>query len=474
MPSILNRREFVAGAGALATAAVWAGGRSLQAAPAPLVAQSGTASLFGKGGPSTPIWGYGGAVPGPVLRVKQGARVAVPVSNKLSEPTSVHWHGLRPVNAMDGVPYLTQMPIAPGKSFTYELATQDAGTFWYHPHINSAEQVERGLAGALIVEEAKPIAVDRDVVWMLDDWQLRRDGTIAPGGGMHEAAHGGRLGNVPTINGAAGRPFRVRGGERIRLRLINAANARTFGLVFGKLNPWRVAVDGHPVTPKRLDGTPAVVPPGGRLDLIVDFSGKPGETFEIKDVYYRRNAYDLITVATTDESPLRTEDLGPPEALAANPVAAPDLANAQRHQMVFQGGAMGGLRQAEFRGRTLGLRELAGMGLIWAVDGRMIPPMKPGAPGEPMLDLKKGRSYIVNWRNDTAFDHPIHLHGHSFTLIARGGMSLAEPVVMDTVLIAPQESVEVAFVADNPGDWALHCHILEHAEAGMMGYLRVG
>jgi FtsP/CotA-like multicopper oxidase with cupredoxin domain len=134
--------------------AAWAAPRAVEKAGAgpTLTPRVSRTSFFGADGPSTEVWGYDG-VPGPVLRARQGERLRVPVVNGLPEPTTVHWHGLRVDNAMDGVAWLTQPPIAPGETFTYELALKDAGTFWYHPHANSAEQVGRGLYGALIVEE---------------------------------------------------------------------------------------------------------------------------------------------------------------------------------------------------------------------------------------------------------------------------------------------------------------------------------
>jgi FtsP/CotA-like multicopper oxidase with cupredoxin domain len=472
----LDRRAFMTGAAALVAATVAPAGRQPAASErAKLVAQPQIASFFGAEGEKTPVWAYGETVPGPVIRVKQGQRLSIPVSNKLPQATTVHWHGLRIDNAMDGVPYLTQAPIPPGATFTYDLLAEDAGSFWYHPHVNSAEQVGRGLSGALIVEEPNPPDVDRDLVWLLDDWRLTKDGTLAPFGTFHDMTHAGRLGNVATVNGKSIETFEVKSGERIRLRLINAANARVFGLTFDGVDPWRIAIDGHPVEPRQSGGRPIVVPPGGRIDLILDMTGSPGDTFDIKDVYYRRFAYRLVTVVYAGDLPRQAglRDAPAPAPLPSNPVPAPDLANAEGHEMVFGGGAMGRLREAKYKGETLGLRELAGMGLVWAVNGRIIPPMEEGDVGEPMLAMKKGRTYLLTWRNDTAFDHPIHLHGHSFHVVARDGRKLDEPPIMDTVLIRPGQTVDVAFVADNPGDWALHCHVLEHAAAGMMGYVRV-
>jgi FtsP/CotA-like multicopper oxidase with cupredoxin domain len=175
--------------------------------------------------------------------VRQGARLKIVVENRLAEETTVHWHGLRVPHAMDGVPHLTQPPIAPGARFVYEFAVPDAGTYWYHPHQRSSEQVGRGLSGPLIVEEREPIQVDRDLTWVLDDWRLLPDAQINPDfDNFMDASHNGRLGNTVTVNGRIPETFAVRAGKRLRLRLINAANARIFGLELEGHRPTVVAL----------------------------------------------------------------------------------------------------------------------------------------------------------------------------------------------------------------------------------------
>ncbi|MGH6739863.1 MAG: multicopper oxidase domain-containing protein, partial [Bradyrhizobium sp.] len=145
--------------------------------------------------PSTEVWAYNGTIPGPVLRVRQGDRLRAMVKNALAEGTTVHWHGIRLPNAMDGVPVITQPSIEPGGEFLYDFVPPDAGTFFYHPHQRSYEQVGRGLAGVLIVEEREPPKVDRDVVWVLGDWRLNRDASIRGGfGGFMDVSHNGRVG----------------------------------------------------------------------------------------------------------------------------------------------------------------------------------------------------------------------------------------------------------------------------------------
>jgi FtsP/CotA-like multicopper oxidase with cupredoxin domain len=144
-----------------------------------LSARPGSAPLRGEGAPPTPIWGYAGTVPGPTLRVRRGEELKVRLVNELPEPTTVHWHGLRLANAMDGVPHLTQHPIAPASSFDYRFRAPDAGTFWYHSHLYSSEQLERGLYGVLIVEE--PASVDQQRAVVRDPAPGERAVAAAPG-----------------------------------------------------------------------------------------------------------------------------------------------------------------------------------------------------------------------------------------------------------------------------------------------------
>ena len=456
-----DRREFL-------KAAVAAGviGNRPAAASAPAGATSafelrmGEASvaIVGEPHPATDVWCFNGRVPGPPLRVKQGERVRIEVANKLREETTVHWHGVRVPHAMDGVPGLTQKPIAPGGTFTYEFEAKDAGTFWYHPHSRSYEQVERGLAGAFIVEEREPIEVDRDVTWVLDDWRLTAQARISPDFlSPFDRAHAGRLGNTVTVNGAIAERFELRAGERVRLRLVNVANARTFGLQFTGHEPWIVAYDGHPVEPHAPPRGTVVVGAAQRVDLILDARGAPGSSHVVRDVYYPRQAYRLLDLRYLDDSPLRSERLPAPRALAPNPLAEPAIDGATVHEIRITGGAMSADTPREH-------------GAAWALNGVAI-------TGEhvhdPLLGVKRGTTVVIDFRNETMWPHPMHLHGHAFRVIGRNGAPNARREWRDTVLLERQESARIAFVADNPGDWMIHCHILEHQAGGMMGAIRV-
>lgn len=439
-----------------------------------LRAAPGQANLRPGAGGQTAIWSYNGAVPGPEIRVRQGERLRITVQNELAEETTVHWHGVRLPNAMDGVPHLTQRPIASGASFVYEFDAVDAGTFWYHPHQRSFEQVGRGLYGALIVEETEPLHVDRDVTWVLDDWRLTGSAEISNDfGNGHDMSHGGRVGNTVTINGAVPDAFAVRSGERIRLRLINAANARIFALEFQGHRPSIIALDGQPVTPHEPESGLVVLGPAMRVDLVLDMSGEPGSRTSITDRFYKGLEYRLIDLAY-GSIPIRETVPDWPIALPANPLPEPDTSAAHHHDVFFNGGMMGQMVMREMggsmgQGGSGGMMNMMRGGGIWFINGRAA----EGHVLEPMLTLARGEHHVFAMTNATAWHHPMHLHGHSFRVISRNGASTAHAEWQDTVLVAPREKVEIAFVADNPGDWMFHCHILEHQAAGMMGVVRV-
>ena len=424
--------------------------------------------------PQTEVWSYNGAVPGPELRFRQGERVRIVVENRLPQETTVHWHGLRVPNAMDGVPHVTQPPIAPGGRFVYEFDLPDAGTYWYHPHAMSNEQVARGLYGALVVEERAPIRVDRDVTWVLSDWRLTPEAQLREDfGSGFDLTHAGRVGNTVTINGRLVRTegeFTVTSGERIRLRLINAAAARIFALRFEQHVPHVIALDGQAVEAHVPPNDVIVLGPGMRADLVLDCVLPPGASAEVNDVFYREAAPRLIGISYSGAPRLRGQSPGWSTALAANPIPEPDLARAVRHEIVLQGGAMGRLREAEYGGARRPLGELfRAHQIAWAINGVAV----QGHAHAPLVTLRRGSSCLLAVENDTAWHHPLHLHGHFFRIVTRNGEATRHREWCDTILLAPRERAEVAFVAGEPGDWMLHCHVLAHQAGGMMGTVRV-
>jgi FtsP/CotA-like multicopper oxidase with cupredoxin domain len=463
-----NRRQLLASGGAIAlTAAVPFEIRHAYAADQAVPAQHipvapARLPLVGAGHPQTAVLAYSGSVPGPALRVRQGKPFQAVVENRLDEDTTVHWHGIRLPNAMDGVPGLTQPPIKSKESFTYEFTPPDAGTFWYHSHDNSLEQMGRGLAGALIVEESEPPRVDRELAWVIQDWRLTRGAQIAPGfGNRMEAAMAGRIGNTVTINGRVPGSISVRAGERIRIRIINATLARIMALNFTGHRPVVIALDGQPCDPHEPARGRLLLGPAMRADIVLDMGGEPGSRHAVTDDFYGDElAYTLVQLVYEAETPLRNHPLDAPMRLPPNPLAPPDLATAERHEIALQGGMMGGMG-------------MMGMGgAAWAINGMsMTGDGQPGMP--PLLEFQRGRTYVLALKNETAWWHPMHLHGHSFRVLSRNGAAIDDAIWGDTVLVEPRQTVEVAFVADNPGDWMLHCHVIDHQVAGMMTVLRV-
>ncbi|NNH65530.1 multicopper oxidase family protein [Rhizobium laguerreae] len=475
----ISRRGFLqAGGGLLLTAGLPSSlVRAADLNEYRIVAAPARARLAGPNRPETAVWAYDGTVPGPLVRLRQGEPARLLVENRLDQETTVHWHGIRLPNAMDGVPGLTQPPIKSGESFVYEFTPPDAGTFWYHPHANSLEQLGRGLAGAVIVEEREPVAVDRDLLWLLADWRLKDTGEIAAGfGNRMEAAMSGRVGNTVTLNGQVSETEPVRAGERVRLRLVNGSLARIMALRFEGHSPVVVAIDGQPCDPHELDGSRILLGPAMRIDVVLDKQGEPGRRYDVTDDFYDGLSYRLTQLAYDQQPPLRERPLDASLDLPRNPLPEPDFGTSERHDLTLQGGMMGGGMMAGMGGMTGGgmMQGMTGMGggPAWAINGMSM--TGDGHSGmEPALTFQRGRSVVLILRNQTAWWHPMHLHGHSMRVLSRNGAPVAHRQWQDTVLMAPKDVVEVALVADNPGDWMLHCHVMDHQMTGMMTVLRV-
>lgn len=395
----------------------------------------------------TAVWTYNGTIPGPVIRIKLGETLRVKLVNQLSQATTVHWHGVRVPNAMDGVPGVTQPPIQPGESFIYEFTPKDPGTFWFHPHVNAAEQIERGLQGVLVVEDPKEPAYSQDLVWVLDDWLMEKGAKIYPEFvTRHDLAHDGRWGNVMTVNGSHQPSISVKAGERIRIRLVNVANGRVFSPSFPDLSPQVIAVDGM------LAGAPFplqrfFLAPGNRMDLdLVIPKTAAGKSFAVTDTF-GRTPRTLAFLEVEPKTAVNTPAFQPPRAghlpvwdKAINaPVTHDFILNAKR------GGPYG---------------------ISWTIDGKT-------DHGHPLIDLKSGHFSRLRFTNKSGRLHPMHLHGQFFKLLAVDDQALHENFWRDTVLIGPKSSIDIGLVPVDKGVWANHCHILEHAEAGMMSTIKV-
>lgn len=470
-----SRRAFLKSAAAFGGAlALPSHSRASNSLPL-LRAMPSLAQIAPPGYPETPVWSYAtdgtAAVPGPELRLKAGQRVTRRLVNDLPQATAVHWHGIRIENAMDGAAPLTQAPVPPGQTFDYDFVAPDPGTYWYHAHNHSMEQVARGLAGPLIVEDRTPWlgeqgAATREMTLVLDDWLLTRDATIVEDRwhDLHAASHAGRLGNTVSVNGKAYPEYAIRPGERLRLRLINTATARIMRIGLPGLSPRLVALDGHPVVPRSAETV--TLGPAQRADVVIDAALDPerpaallldpgrGDWVDIASFSYRG---DPVTPPASDVMPLPSWGTLP----------APDLSNPQQERLLMEGGAMRGMAGAMYQGEQMDFRELASRGMVWAFNG------VAHGMDEPMFRAPLGRTVRMQLSNRTAWPHAIHLHGHHFTVLSRNGSNDPHRDVRDTILMGPDEEAEIAFVADNPGRWMVHCHMLAHQKAGMMAWFEV-
>ena len=395
----------------------------------------------------TPVWSYNGQIPGPLIRGKVGTTVVIDFANRLKEPSSIHWHGLRIENAMDGVPGVTQDPVGPGENFIYRLKLEDAGTFWYHPHFNSSEQLERGLKGVFIVEEAERQPWSHDWVWLMDDWLLQKDGTIYPQFNTgRDLMHDGRWGNAPTINGKIRPEYQAKPGERIRLRLINGANARIFSPHIEGLSANIIAVDGKPVT-KFIALDRFVLSPGNRIDLDIRIPEQAGGTIFTVEDRFTRKAFELASIKVNQSDPINSPKFTPPTEATFIP--------AQMFEKV----------KVE---KTWDLNAIRGgkFGIGWTMNQKLW-------PDADKVNYPLGVPRKIIFKNSSSRLHPMHIHGVFFRVLERNGMKAIEEFTRDTVLVGPRESVTIGFVPEHPGIWLTHCHIQEHAEAGMMTTIEV-
>ena len=436
-----------------------------------IVAGTGRAQLLGSGEPTTPIWGYDGRVPGPVIRARQGHEVAIDLVNKLPQPTTIHWHGVRIDNAMDGVAGLTQPAVKINGRFAYRFVPPDAGTYWYHPHNRTWEQLARGLQGALVVDEEKPPAVDQDIVLIIDDWRLDRDGKIDEQslGSMRDVTHAGRLGNVLTVNGQDTYNIDVEAGERLRLRLINTANARAVGVIFEGHAPIVVALDGQPLAaPFAPQRNMVFLAPAQRADIILDCNQAVGSNTPII-IDTGREKLQLGQLVYDPFKRKRAKVLTEFPVLPANPMPDTlDLENSVSLDLIMTGGAMTWLDSAMYKGKLMGGRELVrNHGKAWAFNGVV------GMTEEPLARIDRGRTVSVKISNRTAWPHAMHFHGHHVREIDHSNRA-PRPCWRDTVFIQREDEVTVAFNAHNPGKWMLHCHMLGHQAGGMGTWYEVG
>ncbi len=431
-----------------------------------LEAGYGQADLYGAQGKPSNLWLYNGSLPGPEIRARRGERIRVRFTNRLEEPTSVHWHGIRIDNAMDGVSGLTQAAVKQGESFDYDFVAPDAGTYWYHAHNMSWNQVPRGLAGPLIIEESdNPFSPQTDITLFLNDWQLDEEGRLITDtfGSRHDFSHAGRLGNWLTINGQSMPDIPLRRGRWHRLRLINASSARILDLAPDRFGAEIIAFDGQTLgAPRKADGVVKLAP-AQRMDLVL----KPETNGMLPFEMMTGRPFTFARFAVSDPKTAASPERKTPPLPVAHPLSEPDLKKARTLPLVMQGGAMGGMRELVENENGMSPRALMEAGLFWGFNGMA------GMDKDPMFQARRGETIVLETDNKTAFDHAIHLHGHHFRILERNGTAPDHQDWRDTFIAERGERVKIAFVADNPGQWLIHCHMLGHAASGMMTWFDV-
>ena len=460
---MLSRRKFVAYSGVLLGSCL-APGVSLskqQERILELKTQTVDIHLAGANETVSRLWSYNGVTPGPEIRALAGERVRVRLINELPEPTSIHWHGVRIDNAMDGVAGLTQSAIEPGESFEYDFIAPDAGTYWYHAHNKSWNQVGRGLYGPLIIDEKDPpFDKDHDLTLLIDDWRLDESGAlhVTSFGALHDWSHAGRLGNFLTVNGKSNPTYKIRQNEAYRIRLINSSNARILTLNLDKVGAKLLALDGQPLPSARRHQGPFDLAPAQRVDLLMVPSIPGVISLEIMT---RQGAYEFarFNVEKGLDQP------NPVPRLLQNDIKEPNFDGARIVPLTMTGGAMGGgFGEMTHKGKPLTHDQIRQTGQVWAFN------TVANIAEEPLMTAKRGETIIVEMKNDTAFPHAMHVHGHHFFVLNEQNTA---GDFRDTVLIHRNDTVRIAFVADNPGKWLLHCHMLEHAAAGMNTWFQV-
>jgi FtsP/CotA-like multicopper oxidase with cupredoxin domain len=400
-------------------------------------------------GKKTTVWTYNGQLPGPLLRAQVGDRVIVHFKNSLPVETTIHWHGLRVSNDMDGAPGVTQPPIAPGAEFRYEFVLKDAGTYWYHPHVDSAVQVGRGLYGPIVVEDPNdPKEFGDDLVLMLSDMSLDEEGQPLPddNGGQFGNLFG-REGSTLLVNGKVVPHLKVRAGKQQRWRIVNAARARYFNLRLPGHRFVRLGGDNG-LAARSEDVYNVVVAPGERADAVFTPVDPPGSHKVLQWVpfdrgygsTFNRPREDLLAIDTVDAAPVAPESI--PETLRT--IEPIDIAGATERKLAF----------------TIALN---GREVVMGFNGVTYEHVQP-------IEARLGETDVWTLLNDTDFAHPFHLHGYFFQVLD----DTRVPEWKDTISVPSKSELKIAVKFDErPGMWMYHCHILDHAETGMMGHLHV-
>jgi FtsP/CotA-like multicopper oxidase with cupredoxin domain len=409
-------------------------------------------------GKLTRAWTYDGGIPGPLIRANVGERLIVHFKNSLPEATTIHWHGLRIPNDQDGVPDASQPSVSPGGTFDYDFVLPDAGTYWYHPHLDSAAQVGNGLYGPIVVDDpSEPKGLGDEAIIVMSDIGLDASGGLYPAdGGGELGTLFGREGDVHLVNGRVLPTLHVRPGLRQRWRIINAAKARYEQLVLPGHSFTRIGSDaGMLEAPEVLDQI--VLTPAQRADVVFEPSNiglEEGQhTLALTWVPYDRG---FGTAYNRPDEPVLTFDFV--DGSKAKPAPLPAL---HRDIPTID---MAGAKPVDI---SLTLNPDAEGRLAMGING--VPSWQAAH-----LMTTLGERQLWTVKNTFEWDHPFHLHGFFFQVLDVNGLAPSVREWRDTVNVPVDATVRFAVHFDErPGTWMFHCHILDHADAGMMGMVHL-
>lgn len=407
-------------------------------------------------GKSTELFTYNGSSPGPLIDVREGDSVSVAVTNQLKDrETTVHWHGLDIPSDQDGNP---MNPIKPRskKTFAFDLAADNTGAFWYHPHphADTPEQVYMGLAAPFIVRpKDDPLRDLAETTLFITSLSLLEDGKIAPNT-MADLMNG-REGDHVLINGEKNPVLQVAPGSSRKFRFFNATNGRYLRLTFDDPAMTLVGTDGGYLS-SPVDGVKELLlAPAERAEVVVTFSGSAGRTV-LRNLMYDRGWMGNDKPATSDMTLMTIDRIGPEE----QPFTLP-----RKLRAIEPLGPHSASKRLEFGER------MAGMSMEFLINGKTFDMKR--------VDLASRVGDVELWEvvNPTDMDHPLHIHGAQFQVIERerSGKRNNEPFLSwkDTVNVARGETVRLKITHRLKGVRMYHCHVLEHEKLGMMGVLDV-
>lgn len=414
----LNRRDFVAGLGAVV----------LTPAMPPMASAQGRSSLVLRAkagvialrpaGPDTPIWSLAGPTPDPGLRFKRGDTLEITFGNDLPIPAVLDWHGLDGVATAE--PLVARLPLASGARETFALPLAHAGTFLCDLRLLGDGQALPSSARALVVSESEAVGVDRDEVFLIEDWRLRPDGTaIAPGVDAKDTMP------LYTINGQTTLDIPARTHERLRFRFINGCHRNVIAIKMEDQDVRVMALDGQPAEPFQARNGALVLAPGGRADAFIDASAPPGSISSIL-LHDGSEAHPVARLIVSHEPPLREAALPAAPPLPSNglPIQL-DLRNAQRFDVTLGAPQAGWVTPANFA------RQAA-----------------------PAFRAKAGRTVVLALTNRGQTAAVFHLHGHHFRLLDRLDDGW-KPFWLDTLAIESGQTERIAFSAEHAGRWLM-------------------